>query len=70
MRERGARPPFAVHDIADLEDGDLTHPEPREKAEHAREAVPLAVPVVGDDRQPPLPLDHRQNLSVWPKIGG
>ncbi len=64
MRERGGCPTLAVHDIADLERSDLADPEPREKAEHDREAVPLAVPVVCDDRQQPLPFGHRQNLGL------
>ncbi len=53
MRTSDGHPAPAVHDIVDLERGDLADPEPREKAEHDREAVPLAVPVVGDDRQQP-----------------
>ncbi len=57
-------PALAVHDIAELEGGDLAHAKPREKAEHDREAVPPAVPVVGDDRQPPLPFGLRQNLGL------
>ena len=59
-----AHPALAVHDITHLEGGDLADREPREKTEHDREAVPLAVPVVGDDRQQPLPFDLRQNLGL------
>ncbi len=63
MRASDGRPALAGHDIADLERGDLAHPDPREKAEHDREAVPLAVPVVGNDRQQPLAFGLRQNLG-------
>ena len=59
-----AHPALAVHDITHLEGGDLADTEPREKTEHDREAVPLAVPVVGDDRQQPLPFGLRQNLGL------
>ena len=72
----GDTPALAIHDNAHPEGGDLTHAEPREKVEHDREAVPLAVPVVDDDRQQPLPfglcqnpgLLHPENLiqSVYP----
>ena len=44
--------------------GDLVRPESREKAENDREAVPLAVPVVGDYREQPLPFDLRKNLGL------
>jgi hypothetical protein len=64
VRERGGRLALAVHDIVHPESGDLAHAEPREKAEHDREAVPLAVPVVGDDRQQPFPFGHRQNRGL------
>ena len=32
--------------------------------EHDREAVPLTVPVVSDDRQQPLAFGHRQKLGL------
>ncbi len=64
VRERGGCPTLAVHDIVDFEGGDLADTEPREKAEHDREAVPLAVPVVGGDRQQSLPFGLRQNLGL------
>ena len=55
---------FRAEAAAHLERGDLAHAEPREEAEHDREAVPLAVPVVGDDRQEALAFGARQNLGL------
>jgi hypothetical protein len=54
---------LAVHSIANPYWCYLTHAIPREDAEHDREAVPLAVPVICDYRQPPLPISLRQPLA-------
>ncbi len=64
MRASDGHPAPAVHDIVHPESGDLAHAEPRKKAEHDREAVPPAVPVLRDDREQPLAFGARQNLGL------